>query len=58
MDGKMKRETVDLQKVPWKLYPLLGIRIIWPEGIDIDEFLKQDECIVEIEIPEYEKSNL
>ena len=48
----MTRETVDLQKVPLKLYKLLGIRIIWPEGIDIDEFLKQDECIVEIEYNE------
>ena len=50
----MTRKTVDLQKVPWKLYPLLGVKIIWPEDIDIDEFLKQDECIVEIEVPEYE----
>ena len=45
----MKRKTVDLQKVPWQLFPLLGIRIIWPDDIDMEEFLRGDECIVEIE---------
>ena len=49
----MKTARVDLQKVPWKLYRVLGVRIRWPEGITIDDFLKQKECIVTIEIPEY-----
>jgi len=50
---EMKTARVDLQKVPWKLYRVLGVRIRWPEGITIDDFLKQKECIVTIEIPEY-----
>lgn len=51
----MRRETVDLQEAAWKLFPLFGIRILWPENVDIEKLLQQDKCIVEIEIPDYDK---
>lgn len=52
----MKRTTVDLQRAPWKLFTVLGVKIHWPKDIEREEFLKQEKCIVEIEIPDYKES--